>query len=110
MPPQDAENNRVSPESENLVEVDNVTFGYDRRAVLKGISLAVRRGRVVAIMGGSGCGKTTTFRLIGGELRPRSGEVRVAGRIVNRLSTQELFALRRKTGMLFQFGALFTDL
>ena len=98
------------PVPDNLVEVDHVTFGYDRRDVLKGISLVVPRGRVVAIMGGSGCGKTTTFRLIGGELRPRSGEVRVAGRIVNRLSTQELFELRRKTGMLFQFGALFTDL
>ncbi len=98
------------PVPDNLVEVDHVSFGYDRRDVLKGISLVVPRGRVVAIMGGSGCGKTTTFRLIGGELRPRSGEVRVAGRIVNRLSTQELFELRRKTGMLFQFGALFTDL
>ena len=120
MPSQDADKKRVDPENlpqapsrrvgENLVEVDNVTFGYDRRIVLKGISLAVRRGLVVAIMGGSGCGKTTTFRLIGGELKPMSGEVRVAGRIVNRLSTRELFELRRKTGMLFQFGALFTDL
>ena len=101
---------RSGKPTENLVEVDGVVFRYDRRVILKGISLAVRRGHVVAIMGGSGCGKTTTFRLIGGELKPEQGEVRVAGRVVNRLTTDELFALRRKTGMLFQFGALFTDL
>ena len=97
-------------DGENLVEVDSVVFGYDRRIVLKGISLRARRGDVVAIMGGSGCGKTTTFRLIGGELKPLSGQVRVAGQVVNQLSTDQLYALRRKTGMLFQFGALFTDL
>jgi phospholipid/cholesterol/gamma-HCH transport system ATP-binding protein len=94
----------------NLVEVDGVVFSYDRRVILKGISLQARRGHVIAIMGGSGCGKTTTLRLIGGELKPVSGEVRVAGQVVNRLSGAELYALRRKTGMLFLFGALFTDL
>src|SRR3989442_12102256 len=61
-------------------------------------------------MGLSGCGKTTLLRLIGGALFPNQGEIRVAGRAVNRLSHDELFALRRKMGMLFQFGALFTDL
>jgi phospholipid/cholesterol/gamma-HCH transport system ATP-binding protein len=95
---------------ENLVEVDDVTFAYDERVILRGISLKVPRGRVVAIMGGSGCGKTTTFRMIGGALRPSAGEVRVAGQVVNRLSSTDLYALRRKTGMLFQFGALFTDM
>ena len=94
----------------NLVEVENVTFGYDERQILKNINLVVPRGRVVAIMGLSGCGKTTLLRLIGGALRPDQGEIRVAGRTVNRLSHDELFALRRKMGMLFQFGALFTDL
>ena len=94
----------------NLVEVENVTFGYDERQILKNINLVVPRGRVVAIMGLSGCGKTTLLRLIGGALRPDQGEVRVAGRAVNRLGHDELFALRRKMGMLFQFGALFTDL
>ncbi len=94
----------------NLVEVENVTFGYDERQILKNINLVVPRGRVVAIMGLSGCGKTTLLRLIGGALRPDQGEIRVAGRAVNRLSHDELFALRRKMGMLFQFGALFTDL
>jgi len=96
--------------TENLVEVDNVTFGYNRQEVLKDINLVVPRGKVVAIMGLSGCGKTTLLRLIGGALRPTKGEVRVAGKAVNRLRHDELFALRRKMGMLFQFGALFTDM
>ena len=94
----------------NLVEVDNVTFGYDQRAVLRQISLDVPKGKVVAIMGLSGCGKTTLLRLIGGSVRPQQGEVRVAGQVVNKLSSDELYVLRRKMGMLFQFGALFTDL
>ena len=92
----------------NLVEVENVTFSYDQRPVLKDINLVVPRGRVVAIMGLSGCGKTTLLRLIGGALMPDTGEVRVAGKVVNRLNDSELMALRRRMGMLFQFGALFT--
>jgi len=94
----------------NLVEVDNVTFGYDRRVILRQISLGIPRGKLVAIMGGSGCGKTTLLRLIGGALRPQHGRVRVAGQVVNKLHTRELYQLRRKMGMLFQFGALFTDM
>ena len=94
----------------NLVEVENVTFSYDRREILKDINLVVPKGKVVAIMGLSGCGKTTLLRLIGGALVPDKGEVRVGGRTVNKLDHDELFALRRKMGMLFQFGALFTDL
>jgi phospholipid/cholesterol/gamma-HCH transport system ATP-binding protein len=95
---------------DNLVEIENVTFGYDQRKVLHGIDLTVPQGAVVAIMGLSGCGKTTLLRLIAGAIRPTQGEVRVAGTAVNRLSDPELFALRRKMGMLFQFGALFTDM
>jgi phospholipid/cholesterol/gamma-HCH transport system ATP-binding protein len=94
----------------NLVEVDSVNFSYDRRQILKNINLVVPRGKVVAIMGLSGCGKTTLLRLIGGALVPDDGEVRVAGQVLNRLGDEELFALRRKMGMLFQFGALFTDM
>ena len=95
----------------NLVEVQNVTFSYDDgRQVLKDINLVVPQGKVVAIMGLSGCGKTTLLRVIGGALFPDGGEVRVAGRVVNKLRDAELFALRRKMGMLFQFGALFTDM
>jgi phospholipid/cholesterol/gamma-HCH transport system ATP-binding protein len=95
----------------NLVEVDNVSFQYDRgRSVLRNIKMNIRRGRMVAIMGLSGCGKTTLLRLIGGWLRPGVGEVRVAGQVVNHLDHEALFALRRRMGMLFQFGALFTDM
>jgi phospholipid/cholesterol/gamma-HCH transport system ATP-binding protein len=99
---------RVHPDS--LVEIESVTFAYGSAPVLAGISLAIPRGKVVAIMGGSGSGKTTLLRLIGGALRPRRGEVRAFGQTVSRARTRELYALRRKMGMLFQFGALFTDL
>jgi phospholipid/cholesterol/gamma-HCH transport system ATP-binding protein len=92
------------------VELADVTFGYDRRPVLRGISMAIPRGKVVAIMGGSGCGKTTILRLIGGQLRPQSGDVRVAGESVPEMNRDALYAMRRRFGMLFQFGALFTDM
>lgn len=95
---------------EPLVEIDDVHFGYGREPVLKGVSLRVPRGSVVAIMGGSGCGKTTLLRLIGGQLRPNRGRVRVAGEEVSSLGPEALYALRRRMSMLFQFGALFTDL
>lgn len=94
----------------NLVEVRNVTFSYDQRQVLKDINLVIPKGKVVAIMGLSGCGKTTLLRLIGRALVPDQGEIRVAGEVINELDDEGLFALRRKIGMLFQFGALFTDL
>ena len=93
------------------VELDGVTFAYDRaRTVLSGITMRIPRGKVVAIMGGSGSGKTTILRLIGGQLKPRSGRVAVAGQSVPDLDREGLFALRRQIGMLFQFGALFTDM
>jgi len=101
----------VANSKANLVEVDNVTFGYDRaRTILKDINMVVPRGKVVAIMGGSGCGKTTLLRLIGGVLSPSRGEVRFDGISVGSLSHEELFKIRRRMGMLFQFGALFTDM
>jgi phospholipid/cholesterol/gamma-HCH transport system ATP-binding protein len=95
---------------ENLVEIKDVNFSYDVRPVLKRINMTVPRGKVVCIMGLSGCGKTTLLRLIGGALRPTSGEVRVAGTLMNDLDQDGLYEMRRKMGMLFQFGALFTDL
>jgi phospholipid/cholesterol/gamma-HCH transport system ATP-binding protein len=95
---------------ENLVEIDAVTFGYGRRPVLEGISMRMPRGKVVAIMGGSGCGKTTLLRLIGGQLAPSRGAVRVGGQAVHELDREGLYALRRRMSMLFQFGALFTDM
>jgi phospholipid/cholesterol/gamma-HCH transport system ATP-binding protein len=94
----------------NLVEIQGVDFSYDQRQVLKNINLVVPRGKVVAIMGGSGCGKTTILRLIGGQIKPSSGKVRVDGESVETLDNDELIKLRRKMGMLFQMGALFTDL
>lgn len=96
--------------SDFAVELDRVTFGYDSRTVLDGITMRIPRGKVVAIMGGSGCGKTTILRLMGGQIAPRSGRVLVGGRSVPDLDRDELYELRRKCGMLFQFGALFTDM
>ncbi|MBV5346317.1 MAG: ABC transporter ATP-binding protein [Rhodoferax sp.] len=72
--------------------------------------MSIPRGRVVAIMGGSGCGKTTLLRLIGGQLKANSGEVLVDGDSVGQMGHDELYAMRRRMGMLFQFGALFTDI
>jgi phospholipid/cholesterol/gamma-HCH transport system ATP-binding protein len=96
--------------AENLVEIDDVNFSYGRRPVLESISMRMPRGKIVAIMGGSGCGKTTLLRLIGGQLRPTRGTVRVDGQVVHDLDSDGLYALRRRMSMLFQFGALFTDM
>jgi phospholipid/cholesterol/gamma-HCH transport system ATP-binding protein len=94
-----------------LVEVERVVFGYDpSRVILDDVSLAFGRGKVTAILGGSGSGKTTLLRLIGGVYPPTRGEVRVDGQVVDARDPEKLFALRRRLGMLFQFGALFTDL
>lgn len=95
---------------DNLVEIENVSFGYGDRPVLKGINLTAKRGQVIAIMGNSGCGKTTLLRLIGGQIKPDQGSVKVAGQVVSELKQHDLYGLRRKMGMLFQFGALFTDM
>ncbi len=95
---------------EALVDIESVSFTYDRRPVLKGIRMRVPRGKMVAIMGASGSGKTTLLRIIGGQLRPTEGEVYVDGLPVPRLDPQALYQLRRRMGMLFQFGALFTDM
>jgi len=104
---------RVPPTCPTDIAVDlrGVVYGYDRRnPVLKGIDMTIPRGKLVAIMGASGSGKTTILRLVGGQLRPQAGEIIVAGQEVTKLDREELFALRRRIGMLFQFGALFTDM
>jgi phospholipid/cholesterol/gamma-HCH transport system ATP-binding protein len=77
---------------------------------LSGLNMDFPRGKVIAVMGGSGSGKTTILRLIGGQIKPQSGQVSVNGEVVHHLKTSGLYALRRKMGMLFQHGALFTDL
>ena len=96
--------------SESLVCLENVRFAYGERTILRDISLSIPRGKVVAIMGGSGSGKTTLLRLIGGQERAAAGRVQVDGQDVGKLGRDALYALRRRMGMLFQFGALFTDM
>jgi phospholipid/cholesterol/gamma-HCH transport system ATP-binding protein len=92
------------------IELVDVSFAYDTRPVLRGITMSVPRGKIVAIMGGSGGGKTTILRLIGGQLKPDAGKVLVAGESVPDLEPEALYALRRRFGMLFQFCSLFTDM
>lgn len=96
--------------SDNLIEIRDLSFAYGERLVLKGINLTARRGQVVAIMGISGGGKTTLLRLIGGALRPTRGLLHVDGVDMSRVDAVGLYRLRRRMGMLFQFGALFTDM
>ena len=93
-----------------MIELRNVTCGYGDRIILSDINLVVPRGKVVALMGTSGGGKTTVLRLIGRQILPMKGEVLIAGQDISRLQGDELMALRRRMGMLFQQGALFTDL
>jgi phospholipid/cholesterol/gamma-HCH transport system ATP-binding protein len=94
----------------NLVEIRDLYFGYGERAILSGLTMDFPRGRVIAVMGGSGSGKTTILRLIGGQLKPGAGTVEIDAQNVHGLEQAGLYALRRKIGMLFQHGALFTDL
>ena len=94
----------------SLVEFRDLVFGYDARAILDGVSFRVPRGKVTAIMGASGGGKTTALRLIGGQLRAGRGTVLFDGQDVASLDTTQLYKARRRMGMLFQFGALFTDM
>jgi len=94
-----------------IVEIENVSFGYEaERPVLHGVNLRIEPGSVVGIMGQSGCGKTTLLRIIAGWLKAGAGRTRVLGEAVEGLDSKGIFALRRKMGMLFQFGALFTDM
>lgn len=93
-----------------LIEIKDLAFSYNTRPILRSVNMTMPRGKVIAIMGGSGSGKTTLLRLIGGEIKPTAGYVKVADQVVHKLSRNDLFKLRRKMGMLFQFGALFTDL
>ncbi len=96
---------------EALITVDRVTFGYDAsRTILEDVSLTFGRGKITAIMGGSGCGKTTLLRLIGGVHALTRGTITFDGEVVNARDRDQLYRLRRRLGMLFQFGALFTDL
>ncbi|WP_201747035.1 ABC transporter ATP-binding protein [Limnohabitans sp. TS-CS-82] len=93
-----------------LVELRDIRFGYGERVILDGITLTVPRGKVTALMGASGGGKTTVLRLIGGQYRAQSGSLTFDGQEIASLDPAGLYAVRRRMGMLFQFGALFTDL
>ncbi|OSZ62861.1 ABC transporter ATP-binding protein [Hydrogenophaga sp. IBVHS2] len=93
-----------------LVELRGVTFGYGERVILDDISLTVPRGKVTALMGASGGGKTTVLRLIGGQIRANRGQTLFDGSDVTTMDAARLYEARRRMGMLFQFGALFTDM
>ena len=93
-----------------IVEIRGLRFAYGRRPVLKGVDLDIPAGRISAILGTSGTGKSTQLQLIGGLTRPAAGQVRVLGEDVHALDTQGLLKLRRRMGMMFQLGGLFSDL
>jgi len=96
--------------SSSLIELRDVHFGYGDRLVLEGVSLQIPHGKVTALMGASGGGKTTVLRLIGGQYRAQAGSVLFEGQDIGQLDKQGLYQARRRMGMLFQFGALFTDI
>jgi phospholipid/cholesterol/gamma-HCH transport system ATP-binding protein len=98
----------TSPTS-SLVEFRNLSFGYDEHTVLDNVSLHIPRGQVTALIGPMGAGKTTSLRLMGGERRAQKGEMLFDGQDVGRMDQTQLYAARRRMGMLFQFGALFAD-
>jgi phospholipid/cholesterol/gamma-HCH transport system ATP-binding protein len=100
----------TSSSSLSLVELRHLTFGYGERVILDDISLSVPRGKVTALMGASGGGKTTILRLIGGQNRAQSGELLFDGQDVTPMNQAQIYAARRRMGMLFQFGALFADM
>ena len=96
--------------TDSLVELCDLTFGYGERVILDNISLSVPRGKVTALMGASGGGKTTILRLIGGQNKAQSGQLLFDGQDVTPMNQTQIYAARRRMGMLFQFGALFADL
>jgi len=98
------------PEQEYIVALQEASFSRGTKVILEGVTLAIPKRKIIAVMGPSGTGKTTLLRLIGGQLQADAGKVLVHGQDVARMNTEQLFALRRRIGMLFQHGALFTDM
>ena len=94
----------------DAIEIDDLYFSYGDLEIFRGLSLSIPAGQVVAILGASGSGKSTLLKLIGGQLRPSAGTVKVAGSDVHQLSTEDLYRLRLEVGMMFQNSGLFTDL
>ena len=95
---------------ENLLEIDNLTFSRSGRIIYDDISLRIVKGKTTAIMGPSGIGKTTMLRLMGGQLKPDSGDIRFKGESIQSMKRNRVFTVRRQMSMLFQSGALFTDM
>ena len=95
-----------------VVSIRGVDFSYapGERKILSGLNMEYKRGQVVAVMGGSGCGKTTVLRLIGGQVIAQLGSVLFEDQDIASMNSERLMQARRRMGMLFQFGALFTDL
>jgi phospholipid/cholesterol/gamma-HCH transport system ATP-binding protein len=96
--------------NDSLIELRHLTFGYGERPILDDISLSIPKGKVTALLGASGGGKTTILRLIGGQIRAQSGQLLFDGQDITSMNQQQIYAVRRRMGMLFQFGALFADL
>ncbi|WP_111893587.1 ABC transporter ATP-binding protein [Acinetobacter sp. MB5] len=103
-------NTVAMPAADSLIDIVNLSFKRGERVICDNINLRIRRGQITAIMGPSGTGKTTLLRLIGGQLSPDEGSVLLDGNDVSKMSRHELFAARARMGMLFQSGALFTDM
>jgi phospholipid/cholesterol/gamma-HCH transport system ATP-binding protein len=99
-----------TPTVPNLVDIRDLHFSYGQRPILSGIAMEFPRGKVIAVMGGSGSGKTTILRLIGGQLQASAGSIHIDGTEVDPRDARRMYAMRRRMGMLFQHGALFTDL
>ena len=95
---------------QNIVEIKNLSFSYSGNVIYDDISLNIKRGQITAILGHSGTGKTTLLRLIGGQLKPTQGSIIFDGDEINGISRQKLYEVRKKMSMLFQSGALFTDI
>jgi phospholipid/cholesterol/gamma-HCH transport system ATP-binding protein len=100
----------MNESTHSLAELHDVTFGYGERTIVDGVSLSIQKGSVTAIMGASGGGKTTLMRLMAGQVKAQSGQVLFDGQDVGQMDQTALYAVRRKMGMLYQFGALFTDI
>jgi phospholipid/cholesterol/gamma-HCH transport system ATP-binding protein len=100
----------MAPPSRNIVEIDELQFAYGDLEIFRGLSLEIERGKVTTILGASGCGKSTLLKLIGGQLFPARGRVRVEGRNIHELDPEALYRLRLEMGMMFQSSGLFTDL
>ena len=100
----------MTTSTDSLVQIEHLTFGYSERVILDDVSLSIPRGKVTALMGASGGGKTTILRLIGGQNRAQSGRLLFDGADVTTMDQEALYTARRRMGMLFQFGALFADL